>query len=35
MGGKTFDNVRNIAVSFYNRHYKSMISQLFHGFHYE
>jgi len=26
MGGKSFDNVRNIAVGFYNRHYKSIIS---------
>lgn len=35
MGGKAFDTVRNIAVNHYNKHNKSIISDLFHGFRFE
>lgn len=35
MSAKTFEQVRNYNLSFYNRHNKSLISTIFHGFHYE
>lgn len=35
LGGKAFDTVRNTVVNHYNRHNKSIVSDLFHGFHYE
>lgn len=35
MTGKSFEMVRNNNLNFYNRHNRSVISQLIHGFHYE
>lgn len=35
MTGKAFDSVLKSAVAHYNKHNKSIISDLFHGFNYE
>lgn len=35
MTGKAFDSVLTSAVNHYNKHNKSIISDLFHGFSYE
>lgn len=35
MSGKAFELVRNNTINHHNKHNRSIISELFHGFHYQ